>query len=255
MYRIVFLDIDGTILNSREEMDEKLITAIRELQQRGILIGLATGRSFDASIIYGEKFGCSMYVTYNGGYVIHNKKVIHDAKIPAALANELCRKTDQLNGTYIHFADRQSVSNHPPQGIEYLLPNAKKAEIDVTNCDAHRLVLYLNAEDRAALQTDISGAAVFDEGDRLEVFSTKSKWTGILPLITELGISPEEVVTIGNGTNDIGMLSSAGLGIAMRNSPDCVKESSDWVTEDNDNHGVVLALNKVFNLYNDLVSR
>jgi hydroxymethylpyrimidine pyrophosphatase-like HAD family hydrolase len=71
---------------------------------------------------------------------------------------------------------------------------------------------------------------------------------GILPLIRKYGISPEEVVTIGNGLNDIEMLESAGLGIAMGNALDIVKESADWVTEDNDHLGVSLALKKVFDV-------
>jgi Cof subfamily protein (haloacid dehalogenase superfamily) len=246
MYRIVFLDIDGTILNSKGEFHKQILITIQKLQKRGIIVGLATGRSLDASIIYGEKFGCTMYVTYNGAYVIHDNKVVHDSKIPAGLIHKLCKKTDELNGTYILFSGRQSISNSRPRGIEYLLPQSRQSDINDTNTAAHRLTLYLDAEHRAALQEEICTAASFDEGDRLEVFATESKWTGILPLINQLGILPDEVVTIGNGTNDIGMIKAAGLGIAMRNSPDCVKESADLVTEDNDHHGVVLALNKVF---------
>jgi Cof subfamily protein (haloacid dehalogenase superfamily) len=250
MYRIVFLDIDGTILNSNDEFDEKLIQAIQELQQRNVLVCLASGRSLDGSIIYGEKFGCSYYVVYNGAYVISNNTIIHDVKIPADLAFSLCEKTNEFNGTYVHFSDRSALSNHPPVGVEYLLPEAKPSNVLDTNSDAHRLALYLNEEHRAVLKGEINDAASFDEGDRLEVFPSGSKWTGILPLIKELGIAPDEVVTIGNGTNDIEMLAAAGLGIAMGNSPDSVKKSADWVTEDNDHHGVLLALQKVFNLHN-----
>ncbi|WHY89652.1 HAD hydrolase family protein [Neobacillus cucumis] len=123
-----------------------------------------------------------------------------------------------------------------------------------TDLDAHRLVLYLDQHQRSMLQEKITGAASFDEGDRLEVFPKGTKWTGILPVITHLGISPEEVVTIGNCTNDIGMLEAAGLGIAMGNAPECVKESADFVTEDNNHDGVILALNKVFNLHSSFIS-
>ena len=89
---------------------------------------------------------------------------------------------------------------------------------------------------------------------RLEVFPKGSKWTGILPVITHLGIFPEEVVTFGNGANDIGMLEAAGIGIAMGNAPECVKESAEFVTEDNDHDGVILASNKVFNLEHQFIS-
>jgi Cof subfamily protein (haloacid dehalogenase superfamily) len=254
MYRIVFLDIDGTLLNSKEELDENLLMTIKKIQQRGILVALATGRSLDGSIIHGEHFDCSIYVTYNGGYAIMDNNIVHDAKIPAKLAYFLCSTTNDLNGTFIHFSDRKSLSNRPPMGTEYLLPEAQPSNINDTNHDAHRLALYLDSNHRAALQKDINEAASFDEGDRLEVFPAGSKWTGILPVIRKLGISPDEVVAIGNGTNDIEMLKEAGLGIAMGNSPDCVKESADWVTEDNDHHGVALALQKVFNLQKEVMA-
>lgn len=254
MYRIVFLDIDGTILDSQGQLDIKLVNTIKDIQQKGILVGLATGRSFDGAKKYGELLGCSIYVTYNGGYALSDEKIIHDEKIPSTLAYQLCSETEKLGGAYIHFSYRASRSNRPPQGIEYLLPASESSNLIDTNRDAHRLVLYLDQNQRSILQGKITGAASFDEGDRLEVFPQGSKWSGILPLINQLGISPKEVVTIGNGTNDIEMLHAAGLGIAMGNAPDCVKESANLITEDNDSDGVILALNKVFNLQNQLIS-
>ncbi|PPA69170.1 hypothetical protein C4B60_17865 [Jeotgalibacillus proteolyticus] len=249
MYRIVFLDIDGTILNSQEQLDEQLIETVRKIKQKGVHVALATGRSLDGAIPYGEKLGTSTYVTYNGGYVLSEGSVIHDVKIPSSLAHNLCKKTHELNGVFIHFSDRTSRSNHPLRGIEYLLPEAVESNIIDTKQEAHRLALYIQAEHRAALQEMITGAADFDEGDRLEVFPAGSKWTGILPLINQLGITQNEVVTIGNGTNDIEMLEAAGLGVAMNNAPESVKKSADWVTEDNDHQGVMLALRKIFNLH------
>ncbi|MEH6995528.1 Cof-type HAD-IIB family hydrolase, partial [Neobacillus drentensis] len=248
-----FLDIDGTILNSQEQLDSKLIETIKEIQQKGILVGLATGRSFDGAKRYGEMLGCSIYVTYNGGYALIDEEIIHDQKIPSSLAYQLCCETEKLGGAYIHFSYRTSRSNRQPQGIEYLLPAAEVSNLQDTDQEAHRLVLYLDQHQRSMLQEKITGAAGFDEGDRLEVFPTASKWSGILPVINQLGISPDEVVTIGNGTNDIDMLRAAGLGIAMGNAPESVKESADFVTEDNDHDGVILALNKVFNLQNQKI--
>lgn len=255
MYRIVFLDIDGTILDSNEELSLELVSTVKQLQQKGIIVGLATGRSYDGAKKYGEQLGTSIFVTYNGGFSLINGEIIHDGKIPAALAYQLCSATEELGNTYIHFSYRSSCSNRPAKGIEYLLPEAELSDLNDTNRDAHRLVLYVNQKQRAILQeTAKDAAAPFDEGDRLEVFPKGSKWTGILPVITHLGISPEDVVTIGNGANDIGMIEAAGLGIAMGNAPECVKESADFVTEDNDHDGVILALNKVFNLKKQSIS-
>jgi len=67
-------------------------------------------------------------------------------------------------------------------------------------------------------------------------------------MIKQLDISPNEVVTIGNGINDLEMIESAGLGIAMENSPNFIKERADMVTKDNDHHGATYPLNEIFHL-------
>ncbi|PLR77058.1 hypothetical protein CU633_12655 [Bacillus sp. V3-13] len=254
MYRIVFLDIDETILNSQGQLDAKLLGTIQEVQKKGILVALATGRSLEGAKIYGGQLGVSTFVTYNGGYVISHDQIVHDIKIPSKLAYNLCNKTNELNGIFIHFSYSSSLSNHAPPEIEYLLPKAIPSTVADTNHDAHRLVLYLEANHRASLQKEINNAAIFDEGDRLEIFPKGSKWSGISPLIKQLGISPKEVIAIGNGTNDIEMLEEAGLGIAMGNASELVKKSANWVTADNDHHGVTLALRKIFKLnINELI--
>ncbi|MCT4477276.1 Cof subfamily protein (haloacid dehalogenase superfamily) [Peribacillus sp. B2I2] len=249
MYRIVFLDIDGTILNSNEQLEERLIENIIKLQQKGILVALASGRSLVASKIYGEKFRCSIYVTYNGSFVISNNEVLYDVKIPSQLAFNLCSKTKEYNGAYFHFSYKTSRSNRPQPDIEHLLPQATQSNLTDTNRDAHRLALYLDStKDRESLRAEITDEYVFDEGNRLEVYPVGSKWSGIIPILNRLGISASEVVAIGNGINDIEMLEAAGLGIAMGNSPDYVKKCANLITEDNDHDGVALALEEIFNL-------
>jgi hydroxymethylpyrimidine pyrophosphatase-like HAD family hydrolase len=248
MYKMVFLDIDGTILTSEGKLDRELVAAVDALKRTGILVGLATGRSLAGSILYGEKLGCSLYVTYNGSYVVDHGREIHDKRIPAQLAFHLCEKTLQANGTYVHFCKNTARSNHPPTGVEHLLPEAVPCDIADTYCGAHRLTLYVKPEHRKNFAQEMVEAVSYDEGDRLEVYPEGSKWTGILPLLNRYGISPEEVVAIGNGMNDAEMLEAAGLGIAMGNAPDEVKAKADWVTLDNDQQGAAVALKKLFRL-------
>lgn len=89
---------------------------------------------------------------------------------------------------------------------------------------------------------------VFEEGDRLEVYPKGSKWTGIQSAIQQLNILPEEVIAIGNGINDVEMLESSGLGIAMGNATDYVKSKAKMIVEDNDHYGVARALSTIFKI-------
>jgi len=175
------LDIDGTILDSNNQLDNQLIETLRQLKQKGVKVVLATGGSLDASINYGNVLECSDYVVYNGGYVIYNNKLIYEAKIPAKLAYYLCRKTEEVGGTYIHFYDRVSKSNHPQINMDHLKPIATLSKLADTDKEAHRLALYIvNKENREILLNSIQNQYVFEEGNRIEVYAACSKWVEIL---------------------------------------------------------------------------
>jgi Cof subfamily protein (haloacid dehalogenase superfamily) len=248
MHQMVFLDIDGTILSSKGELSPQLIDTIHRLKQKGVLIGLATGRSFQASKPYGDLLGCNLYVVYNGGLVIDNEEVIFDHRIPCEVAHYACSRTHELGGTFIHYFRNYSCSNRPALNEEYLLPLASPCEIRETKRDAHRLALYLNQEQRAKLIEEITDASCFDEGDRIEVFHKGSKWTGILPMLKKYGVTADKVITIGNSFNDIAMIENAGMGIAMGNAPEGVKTVANRVTKNNDDQGAVYALQHIFGL-------
>jgi len=71
-----------------------------------------------------------------------------------------------------------------------------------------------------------------------------SKGTALVALASHLGISLSEVIAIGDGTNDIPLLSCAGLAIAMDNAPDEVKEVADYITLDVDHSGLAAAIER-----------
>ncbi|CEI80906.1 Stress response protein YhaX [Oceanobacillus oncorhynchi] len=247
MYRAVFIDIDGTMLNSKGQLEDEIIEAITKVKLKGIIVGLASGRSVEASEIYGEKFGCSLYIAYNGSLVFLNNELIHDVKIPSNVAHHLCRKTIRCAGTFIHFSYQTSLSNHPKYE-EHLMPFAEKVNLPDTNCDAHRLALYTGTQYRRVIKKEVIEEFVFEEDNRLEVYPKGSKWTGIERAIEKLCILPEEVVAIGNGINDVEMLKAAGMGVAMGNASKDVKKSAEMIVKDNDNHGVARALEVIFNI-------
>jgi hydroxymethylpyrimidine pyrophosphatase-like HAD family hydrolase len=176
MYRIVFLDIDGTILTLDGQLDSELIKTISELQQRRVLIGIATGRSFLGAKLHGDKMGCSLYVTYQGGFVLDRDGMIYDRRIPWEVASRLCSKTLEAGGTFVHFSGNSSRSNLPFNQQGHLLPHATICDISGTRLDAHRLALFLEYDQRRKLEKEISEAVFFDEEDRLEIFPLGSKW-------------------------------------------------------------------------------
>ena len=82
-------------------------------------------------------------------------------------------------------------------------------------------------------------------GNNLEVNAVGAdKGLGLLKLGEILGIKREEIMACGDGTNDSSMLIAAGLGVAMGNAQDCVKEIADYITDTNDEDGVAKAIEK-----------
>jgi hydroxymethylpyrimidine pyrophosphatase-like HAD family hydrolase len=148
----------------------------------------------------------------------------------------------------VHFSGPASRSNSPTDQVEHLLPYVALCELSETRLAAHRLTLSLSADQIGEMADDIAGTYYFVEDGRLEIYPPGSKWHGMMPLMRKYGISPAEVVTIGNGVNDIEMLEGAGLGIAMGNAPEHVKRAADWITKDNNNQGVTHALKSVFHV-------
>jgi 5-amino-6-(5-phospho-D-ribitylamino)uracil phosphatase len=249
MYKMVFLDVDGTILTSKGVLDTKISKIAKKLKEKGILIGLATGRSPSGAKLYGDLLEIKYYVTYNGALVMDGDKTIFDKQLSADVAQKLCEKTAAMGGTYVHFQYDFTRSNNPNHNIEHLLPKAIFSPASKMNLGAHRIALYLDTLEQNKIKSEIGEALFFDEQDRLEVYPpTVSKWLGIEQIINTIGVKPEEVVTIGDGTNDLEMLQFAGLGVAMGNAPKYIKETAKWVTKDNDHHGASYALMKIFGL-------
>ena len=75
-----------------------------------------------------------------------------------------------------------------------------------------------------------------------------TKGNALKKLAEILGIKREEVIALGDNYNDLSMLTYAGVGIAMGNAEDCVKEAADFITDTNDEDGVAKALNKILNM-------
>ena len=73
-----------------------------------------------------------------------------------------------------------------------------------------------------------------------------SKEHGVYHVATQLGISLEEVVAIGNCYDDLGLVESVGLGVAMGNAPDKVKKAAGWVTRSNNENGVAYMVKELF---------
>lgn len=265
MIKLVAIDLDGTLLNSKKEISTRNKEALAKAKAAGVKIVLCTGRPLAAIEIYLEALNLrdngDYSITFNGGLVQKNDtgEIIEKALMPLADVHELYELTSELNVPLDILSD----------GLVLQLPTTE--EYTSLYSQLNKLLTF-EPRDLAQLTSDqIYNKAVIaveqtylDEQikkipasfyDRYEIIKTRSnllefmpkgitKAYGISLLARDLDIKQEEIMTIGDEENDLPMIEYAGLGVAMENAVPKVKEIADVITDTNDHDGVAQAVEK-----------
>lgn len=276
-YKLLALDVDGTILMSNHTLSKVTERAITQLVQQGVHVTLATGRAYPSAKSLAQQFRISApLVSHDGAYVADPKtdQVLYVQRIPYEIA---ARITDilvshGLDVMLLHEAYavtnrtwkltdlfpllnawtlRQLWKNQYPLKIQAsrLIPGyVRKHEVCAPKIfvtgDEKRLL-----EARQELEkAELSGIRVTASGaSNLEILPVGiSKASGLAVVSERLAIQPDEIVAVGDNYNDAEMLQFAGMGVAMGNAPDDLKQLARHVTETNDRHGVAEVIEKFF---------
>jgi Cof subfamily protein (haloacid dehalogenase superfamily) len=255
-YRLIALDVDGTLMNDKHELSPRVRRAVRAASEQGAEIVLCTGRGPTSTFPVLEALGLKgTLITHNGASVLDSetRKVIAETAMspgPARKYTSLFRERGihfDMNTTFELYVEKiddhlasiyKRMSIEPivrgeneafPEGLVKISAYAPKNRLD-------ELESYW-ADWKHELQTVRSGDFFIDIQHPL---ATKGKALEQLAAIR--GVPREQILAIGNYFNDIGMLVYAGMGVAMGNSPEGVKEVADEVTATNNEDGVALVL-------------
>ena len=264
MYKLVAIDMDGTLLKEDKTISERTKNAIQSAKDKGVTVVLATGRPIEGVSRYLEELG--MYsendyvLSYNGALIQKTKSKEAVAKV--ALKGEdlhyLRRLSNEL-GVNIHaFSEKEGLIT--PKISKYT-----EVEADINKIEIHEVDIDNIADDEVMIKI-----MMIDEPEILEVAMEKlpkevyekytvvrsapffleflnkkvNKGVGVELLAKHLGLNKEEVMTFGDAGNDLHMIEYAGLGVAMENAFDEVKEAADYITDSNENDGVAKAIEK-----------
>lgn len=267
-YKLICVDMDGTLLNSKKEITRKSLDAIKKAHELGVKLVIATGRIFVSAGYYGDLIGVKApIIASNGAYVREKdgEKVIFQEYLSMEECSNIVSILKEYN-IVPHFYSFDTIytskiihSSLAYKNANAKLPQNRQVKIEVID-DWEKLFLK-----RPKL---IKTMAVDDDGDKVlqakerflsldkfEVVSSFSKSFEVMPRGTSkgnavkkiceyYGVHPSEVIAIGDNENDISMIEYAGLGIAMGNSEEKVKEIADYITESNDRDGVAMAIEK-----------
>lgn len=244
--KIVFFDLDGTILNEEKVIPESTKRAIHLLQEKGIYTVISTGRvpqMFDWIL---DELNIDSYVCINGQYVVFEGKEIYSNPMDPNMLHDITRLAIS-KGHAVGYCNHQYVTACK-EAHEFITTSFNRLKMDYPLVDPnfyqHSPVyqghLYCEHQDQQTYETSYPGYN-FVRWDNCAVdFLPKgcSKAVGIQKMLEATGIDVENSYAFGDGLNDLEMLKMVGTGIAMGNAVDEAKAVADYVTTSCSNDGI-----------------
>ena len=245
-YELIGLDMDGTLLNSEKKINSGVILAIKEAIENGKHISLSSGRALAEIEEYREQLKDMEYAILESGALVYNLKIkdkdvfIHlISKGRSISPKRLIPQMEKYHmGIYIPLYERVCTKvedtvtfhNEDKQGIEKInLFHTCPQDREDTRKKLQGLpIVMLNAEDTSL---EISPLGV-------------TKGYGLKKLCKHLNIEVEQSIVVGDADNDLDVLKTAGLAVAMGNANANVKKIADVEVMDNDHDGVAEAIYK-----------
>ena len=264
MYRLVALDVDGTLLDSQHQLRPATVAAVQRVLAQGVHVCVATGKLFVSAQAHIRELGLvGPQITCNGAAIINSPDgalLAHEPLTPAALALALDALASHAPNIAVAWYTTDTIyTNAAPGWLDTVLaryhepPLRHVAQLDSTLPAPVKLLVA--GEDaaldalRAAVAPQLAGKVqtIRTTVDFLEFLNLDvDKGSALRRVMALLGIPAAEVVAIGDGENDISMLESAGLGVAMGNAIPALVAKADWLTTTHDEGGVAHALDIIF---------
>ncbi|MFJ7747267.1 Cof-type HAD-IIB family hydrolase [Peribacillus sp. NPDC097295] len=251
--KIVFFDIDGTLLDHDKKLPASTKKAVKQLQDSGVFVAIATGRAPFMFEDLREELGIDTFVSFNGQYVVFEGKVIYKNPLNLSEVRRL-HKAAEKSGLPIVFMNEETMQSSVPyhNRIEEALSSLKfphpehQADFYEKN-DIYQALLFCSEEEEGEY------VGKYDKFNfiRWHTYSTDvlpfggSKAEGIKILMDKVGFGLEDVYAFGDGLNDIEMLKAVGYGVAMGNAGQLVKQEADYVTKDVDKDGILHGLKEL----------
>jgi Cof subfamily protein (haloacid dehalogenase superfamily) len=255
-YKILFLDIDGTILTPDDTIEDSTKIAISEMRKQDIEVVLATGRPIHEIKGLGEELNISSYIGYNGALGIYEEETIfaepmhaNDVKYILDVAKKHNHKLVLYTNTKNYLTDLDS------DLVKTFLQQFHLRQNEIFSEEVIEDILGMtiittgnNGEEHYEFNDGIHLSQVNVEGMQhcYDVIRDKvNKGVGIQFLLKKLGIERESSIAFGDGMNDKEMLSFAGEGFAMGNAhPDLFKHAKHRTTDVTDS-GIYNGLKKL----------
>ena len=262
-YKLIVSDLDGTLLNNKAQLTERTIEAIKQYHKAGGLFTYATGRTVESSQVFVERLGIKIPgIAFNGAKVVSyiDNRVIYETFLDGECAKKAYtafRAHDK--DVVVYFDDSRYVAEYTSV-IDKYLERVRHSVIIVRNIEqvigrgeSLKKILVIDPKQEEEL---ILGIVKPIFGENINYIKSDSQYYEFLApgtskgyaleaLAKYLGISLDDTIAIGDHMNDISMINTAGLGVAVANAEQETIDAADYITTSNDNDGVALTIEKL----------
>lgn len=267
MIKAVFIDIDETLTNNNREVTIETKKAIERCIKKDIKIILASGRSRKEAIDYQNDIGTSPYIISSNGASCYDKeknKEIYNEKLSKEIVLTLLEYANKNDYKIkLNYKDKLVLNKAfypdekdkelPINKLEEIAENEEIVQCVISNRDINKMKIlkkYLE---------ELKSIKIVNESKRLknidlppsknyycDITSNKvSKGEAVRKICEYLKINLNDIITIGDGENDISMFTITPNSVAMENAVPLAKEKANYMTSSNDEDGVAKVLNKI----------
>ncbi len=272
MFRVVFMDVDGTLLDGNHQLSERVRVAIHRLNERHVTMVLASARMPSGMLTLQRSLGIvTPMICFNGAYVqdsaqFNNPKIlfnrplsVHDVRQIIGRSRKFDISVSLYRNDQWYVEDRTTEWVRQEQRISQCQPLHANFERRLhgwarTGAGPHKVLCMAPPMVLDGLTSNLKASSLpidvmRSKATYLEIIRKGvSKAAGAAAILQSLGYTPEDAVAVGDGENDIALIRMAGLGVAMGNASYAVKSAADWVTLSNDEDGLAIALERCFDL-------
>ena len=250
MIKAVFFDVDGTLLSHKTKcVPASAQRALQKLREAGILCVVSTGRMIrEMDKLPMEDLRFDGYITMNGQLTLDiNRKPLYGMPLEGQVKEFVLQLFREKETPVILVEPERLYLN-----VEH--PRVTKVQTDIssdvppveayTGADFYQACVYACGEEEKILQPILGQCEItrWHPGGVDVIAKGGGKRTAVSRFLERNGLKPEEIMAFGDGENDMGMLQLAGIGVAMGNAEEQVKQIADYVTADIDEDGIEKAL-------------
>lgn len=246
MIKIIFFDVDGTLLRMGEKnLSEKTLYALKALKKKGILLCMATGRSYP-EIPHFDGVDFDILSTFNGSYIVRDEDIIYKNPLNNTDKNMLLQNLKKMNRAIAISNENIIIANGTDPDLEqyFLFGNVELTISDkfdeISKGEIYQVMCSGTCDEYDTILKGCRNSQITAWWDKaVDIIPLNGgKGNAVNVILSYYGLAKEEALAFGDGENDIEMLEAVGTGVAMGNAKDNVKTKANAICKSVEEDGI-----------------